>query len=167
MKLQKEEKKTFGRKEKHAGKGRSLLAFLMVVGYDDRKCRLRAAGSNQLNEVNTMTIQDVCRLLDGTLVCGSAETALEPPKAYASDMMSDVLACVSDHTLLLSGLINEQVIRTAAMLEIRCVILVRGKKPSEEMLRMAGQNEIALLCTNHTLFETCGILFQNGVRGEV
>lgn len=114
-----------------------------------------------------MTILDICQLLKGTLVCGNPEVLPAPVKAYASDMMSDVLACVSDHSLLISGLVNEQVIRTAAMLELRCVILVRGKKPTEDMKRMAEQNDMALLCTDLTLFEACGILYQNGIRGDV
>ena len=114
-----------------------------------------------------MTINDVCNLINAEIVYGEGETVLNPPKGYASDMMSDVLAFVSDHSLLLTGLVNEQVIRTAAMLEIKGVIIVRGKTPTPGMLSLAEQNAIAVLRTEHSLFESCGILYNNGVHGEV
>ncbi len=84
--------------------------------------------------------------------------------AYASDMMSDVLAFVTDQTILITGLVNEQVIRTAAMLDMQCVILVCGKQPSEDMLKLAQQNEIVILTTAFNLYEACGQLFSNGLR---
>jgi len=84
--------------------------------------------------------------------------------AYASDMMSDVLAFVTDQTILVTGLVNEQVIRTAAMLDMCCVILVCGKQPSDDMLKLAQQNEIVILTTEFNLYEACGQLFSNGLR---
>jgi len=114
-----------------------------------------------------MTIQDVCVLLGAELICGDHSARLEPAKAYASDMMSDVLARVSDHTILLTGLVNEQVVRTAAMLELGCVIIVRGKTPSVDMIKMAEQNGLAMISTRHSLFDACGILFKSGVEGDV
>ena len=114
-----------------------------------------------------MTVREVMEVLDADLICREDLLSTEVNTACGSDMMSDVLAFVSDHSLLLTGLVNEQVIRTAAMLEIKGVIIVRGKTPTPGMLSLAEQNAIAVLRTEHSLFESCGILYNNGVHGEV
>ena len=85
-------------------------------------------------------------------------------EAYASDMMSDVLAFVTDQTVLLTGLVNEQVIRTAAMLDMHCIVIVRGKQPTPGMVQLARQNGIAMMATGYNLFNSCGRLYTAGMR---
>ena len=80
-------------------------------------------------------------------------------------MMSDVLAFIKKDALLLTGLNNLQVIRTAEMLDIVCLVFVRGKQPQPEMLRMAENLGITVLTTEHTMFDACGILYHAGLRG--
>ncbi len=112
-----------------------------------------------------MKFEQIRQILNAEAACGAELLDSEAsPAAYASDMMSDVLAFVTDQTVLLTGLINEQVIRTAAMLDMRCVILVRGKQPTEGMLQLAKQNGIAILTTGYNLYESCGRLFRSGLR---
>ena len=112
-----------------------------------------------------MKFEQIRQILNAQVACGEDILDSDASEAaYASDMMSDVLAFVSEETVLLTGLINEQVIRTAAMLDMRCVILVRGKQPTEGMLHLAKQNSIAILTTGFNLYESCGLLYANGLR---
>ena len=86
--------------------------------------------------------------------------------ACGCDLMSDVLAYVKDQAVLLTGLVNPQVIRTAMMLDMVCIVFVRSKLPTEEMLELAKENGIAILSTDKRLYEACGILYSNGLVGN-
>lgn len=86
--------------------------------------------------------------------------------ACGSDMMSDVLAYVKDQAVLLTGLLNAQVIRTAVMMDMQCVVFVRSKEPTEEMLSLAQESGIVILKTEKRMYEACGILYTNGLIGN-
>ncbi len=113
-----------------------------------------------------MNIDQIRGALDAKVCSGSELLSEEVKSACGSDLMSDVLAFVKERTVLLTGLVNAQVIRTAEMLDMVAVVFVRGKQPSEEILRMADERGIAVLATSHTLFTACGILYAHGLRGE-
>ena len=83
----------------------------------------------------------------------------------AGEASSDVLAFSKDHSILLTGLCNPQVIRTAEMLDIVCVIFVRGKKPDEMTLQMAEDSGLVVLATGHRMFSACGMLYKAGLGG--
>lgn len=112
-----------------------------------------------------MTINDVKTILGARLVCGEEYLDKEVHTACGSDMMSDVLAFVKDQSVLLTGLCNPQVIRTAEMMDIVCIVLVRGKKPDDGMINLAKDSGIVLLCTGHRMFSACGMLYEKGLRG--
>ena len=112
-----------------------------------------------------MNVSDVMRILDAELVCGGENLDTEVHEACGSDMMSDVLAYVKDQAVLLTGLVNPQVVRTADMMDMVCIVFVRGKRPSPEVLELAEQRGIAVLATQRTMFSACGILYQAGLRG--
>ncbi|MCR5684893.1 MAG: hypothetical protein K6G81_05650 [Lachnospiraceae bacterium] len=114
-----------------------------------------------------MTIGDVKEILHATFICGEEQKDREIHSACGSDMMSDVLAFVKDQAVLLTGLCNPQVIRTAEMIDLYCIVFIRGKKPTQEMIDMAQDREIAILCTDHRMFNACGMLYENGLRGGV
>ena len=80
-------------------------------------------------------------------------------------MMSDVLAFVKDQTALLTGLVNPQVVRTAMMVDMRCIVFVRGKNPTPEMIELAEENHIVLLSTELRMYEACGRLYVNHLAG--
>ena len=86
-----------------------------------------------------MTVRDVREVLGARVLAGEEYMDREVRSACGSDMMSDVLAFSKDHSVLLTGLCNPQVIRTAEMLDIVCIVFVRGKKPDESMLEMARE----------------------------
>ena len=81
-------------------------------------------------------------------------------------MMSDVLAYVKDQAVLMTGLINSQVIRTAEMMDMNCIVFVRSKMPTDEMVELAKDSGIVLLATKKRMYEACGILYSNGLVGN-
>lgn len=112
-----------------------------------------------------MTVKDIKDILGARVACGEEYLDREVHSACGSDMMSDVLAFVKDKSVLLTGLCNPQVIRTAEMMDIVCVIFIRGKKPDDMILELAKENEIPVLCTGHRMFTACGLLYENGLHG--
>lgn len=112
-----------------------------------------------------MTVEEVRATLGARVVCGEQYLDREVVSACGSDMMSDVLAFTKDSSVLLTGLCNPQVIRTAEMMDIVCVIFVRGKKPDESIIALAEEKEIPILCTGHRMFSACGMLYEKGLHG--
>jgi len=112
-----------------------------------------------------MTIRDIQKALGARLVYGEEFLDKEVHNACGSDMMSDVLAFVKDQAVLLTGLCNPQVIRTAEMMDIVCIVFVRDKRPDEDMIELAKERGIAILATGHRMFGACGILYTAGLRG--
>ena len=113
-----------------------------------------------------MTIGDIREILDAKVLWADEEIlSHEVHTACGSDMMSDVLAFVKDQAVLLTGLVNPQVIRTAEMMDIICIVFVRGKEPDPAMIELAKEREIALLATGHRMFSACGLLYERGLRG--
>ncbi len=112
-----------------------------------------------------MTIREIGKILDAEIICCEENADLDVHTACGSDMMSDVLAYVKNQSVLLTGLCNPQVIRTAEMMDIICIVFVRGKRPDEAMIELAVERGIPLLSTGHRMFNTCGLLYDNGLRG--
>ena len=112
-----------------------------------------------------MKIKDIQHLLDAKLLCHGENLDTEVTSAFGCDLMSDVLAYVKEQAVLLTGLVNPQVVRTAEMMDMKCIVFVRGKKPDESMIELAKENGIPLLRTRREMFTSCGILYENGLRG--
>ena len=112
-----------------------------------------------------MTIGDIKETLGARLVCGEEHLDKEVCSACGSDMMSDVLAYVKNQAVLLTGLCNPQVIRTAMMMDIVCIVFVRSKHPTMEMIDLATESGIVLLETGHRMFTSCGMLYMKGLDG--
>ena len=113
-----------------------------------------------------MTIKDIVETLDAQVVCGEEHLEKEVHNACGSDMMSDVLAFVKDQSVLITGLCNPQVIRTAEMMDIICVCFVRGKTPDEAMIDLAKERGIVVMATGKPMYTSCGELYLNGLRGS-
>ncbi len=114
-----------------------------------------------------MTINDIKNLLDAQVLCGEEHLEKNVHSACGSDMMSDVLAYVKDQAVLLTGLVNAQVIRTAEMMDMICIVFVRSKQPTPEMIELAKESGIAVLATPKRMYEACGILYSSGLGGAV
>ena len=111
-----------------------------------------------------MTVTDAVKILDGQFFCGEDKADMEILSACGADLMSDVMAFVKDRVILLTGLVNPQVIRTAELLDIRSIIFVRGKAPSRDMIEMAEQSDIILGGTKLPMFLSCGKLYEAGLK---
>ena len=113
-----------------------------------------------------MKISTIKELLQAEVVCCEEGLQHHVYSACGSDMMSDVLAYVKDQAVLLTGLVNPQVIRTAEMMDMVCIVFVRSKKPSEEMIKLAEASGMILLTTDKRMYDACGILYANGLIGK-
>ena len=103
-----------------------------------------------------MKIREIADILSAEFLTED-DPDIDIRSACGSDMMSDVLAFVKDRTVLLTGLTE--------MLDVSCIVFCRGKKPDEEMLKMARERDIVVLSTGHTLYVACGLLYTNGIVG--
>ena len=110
-----------------------------------------------------MKIAEIASLLRAKFFCGEELADREVKSGCSCDMMSDVLAYGKEHAVLLTGLLNPQVVRTAEMMDIFCIVFVRGKQPTETMIELARSRSLALLSTEHSMFAASGILWGAGV----
>ena len=110
-----------------------------------------------------MKLRNIKHILDSEVIVDNNSLDLEITTACGADLMSDVLAFSKAGSLLLTGLANTQVIRTAAVLDLAAIILVRGKKPSSETIALAREHKIPILTTQYTLFEAAGRLYIKGI----
>jgi predicted transcriptional regulator len=110
-------------------------------------------------------LTEVQKVLQSELVCGSEHLDNEVVTACGADLMSDVLVFTKEKTLLLTGLTNIQVIRTAEVGDLVGIVFVRGKRPGPEVIQMARIKNIPLLITDLPMYEACGLLYSSGVRG--
>ena len=111
-----------------------------------------------------MKILDIIRILEARLICGEVSPEDGVATAFGADLMSDVLAFVKADTLILTGMVNTHVIRTAEMLDVKFIVFVRGKEPNAEMIEMARELGLILMATEKTLFTACGLLYMNGLE---
>ncbi len=113
-----------------------------------------------------MKISEIVDILEADVITGADALEREVFTVCGSDLMSDVLAFVKEQAVLLTGLVNPQVIRTAEMMDMTCIVFVRGKKPDLNMIELANEMEIVLLGTDYEMFTACGRLYTNGLRGR-
>lgn len=110
-----------------------------------------------------MKLSQVKEILNAEVVAGEEYLEREVKSAFGSDLMSDVLAFVKDQSLLLTGLVNGQVVRTAEMMDIKAIVFVRGKKPTEEITQLAREYSMVIMSTDYTLYPSCGKLYMAGL----
>ncbi len=113
-----------------------------------------------------MKMSEIASLLKARVLSCEELIEHEVHSACGSDMMSDVLAFVKDQAVLLTGLVNPQVIRTAEMMDMRCIVFVRNKLPSEEMISLAADAGIVVMASPMRMFEACGRLYVGGLMPQ-
>ncbi|MCF8053965.1 MAG: hypothetical protein K9K75_01930 [Deltaproteobacteria bacterium] len=114
-----------------------------------------------------MKLRRLVEILDAVVFTGEENMDREATCAFASDLMSDVLALATANSVLLTGLTTPQVVRTADVLDISAIVLVRGKKPPQETIALARELGIPLIGTSYIMFETAGRLFAGGMVGSI
>jgi hypothetical protein len=113
-----------------------------------------------------MTIGEVLEILAGQILVSGHEADTAVTRGGAADLMSDVLAFSTEGMVLMTGLTNPQVVRTAEMAGIEVVVFVRGKTPPRETLELAENLNMTLITTGYTMFEACGRLYSAGLKGR-
>ena len=113
-----------------------------------------------------MKLSQIQELLNATILTQTEWKDIDVHSAFGCDLMSDVLAFVKDQSLLLTGLINPQVVRTAEMLDINVIVFVRGKKPTPEMIDLATKLNMIIMCTENSLYTSSGLLYSAGLAGN-
>jgi predicted transcriptional regulator len=112
----------------------------------------------------SLTLKKIVEILEAEVLGGEAHLEKKVERVGASDLMSDVLAFMTPGALLLTGLKNPQVIRTAEMADLSVVCFVRGKTPEAQAIELANAREIPLLRTRLPMYEACGKLYQAGLK---
>lgn len=112
-----------------------------------------------------MKFKEIKEILNAKVLTDNFNEDQEVKYAFASDLMSDVLAYANNDTLLITGLNNPQVVRTAEMMDISIVVLVRGKLPLKETIDLANENLLTIISTDYIMFKACGLLFEKGMKG--
>ncbi len=110
-----------------------------------------------------MTLDQIIKIIQGKVISASADLSIEVETAFGADLMSDVLAFVHTRTMLLTGLTNPQVVRTAEMAGVIAILFVRGKYPPAQTIALAAEKGIPLLWSPYTMYETCGRLYLAGL----
>lgn len=113
-----------------------------------------------------MKISKMQELLEAKVLCGEEYLGRHVYSACGCDLMSDVLAFAKDQAVLVTGLVNPQVVRTALMMDMNCIVFARSKQPTDEIIELAKEHELVVLGTDKTLYTTCGILYTNGLAGS-
>ena len=111
-----------------------------------------------------MKLKEVRDILNAEVLCGEELLDTEVRSACGSDLMSDVLAYVKNQALLFTGLVSPQVVRTAEMMDMSCVVFVRGKQPDENILALARDRDMVVMATKERMYNACGLLYINGLR---
>lgn len=110
-----------------------------------------------------MNIRDLIRIIDGELITRPVNLNREIKGGFGADLMSDVLASIQPEAALVTGLCNPQVVRTAQMSDVAAIVLVRGKQPPSETVRLANEECVPLISTPYGMFEVCGRLHDAGL----
>lgn len=112
-----------------------------------------------------MKLTEVKALLNGEVITGENHLEDDVLSACGSDLMSDVLRYAKEDGILLTGLVNKQVLNTADLANMHSIVFVREKKPTAEIIELAREIDMLMMMTDYTLFEACGILYHHGLRG--
>jgi len=111
-----------------------------------------------------MKLSEISEILNARQMTDEDLASIDVRTACGSDMMSDVLAAGVKKDVLLTGLVNPQVVKTADMLDVSCVVFVRDKKPDGALINLAKERDIVVLCTSEKMFEACGKLYSAGLK---
>ena len=112
----------------------------------------------------TVKINQIIELTNARIVAGVINEDFEAIKAFSSDLMSDVLTLDEENILLITGLANVQLVRTAEMADIQLILLARDKPATPEMIHLAEENDIVILETPFSIFRASGVLYTNGIK---
>ena len=108
-----------------------------------------------------MILREVKEWLEADVLCGAERLDEDLDGAFASDFMSDILAFTNNQKILITGMVNPQVIRTAEMVDIQCIVFVRGKTPTEEIIRLAEESGMTVMASKFLMYSACGMIYSH------
>lgn len=111
-----------------------------------------------------MNLSQIIGIAQGEVITDELSTDVNIHGGYCADLMSDVLAYSRPRAVLITGLTNPQVVRTAQMADFRAIIFVRGKRPQQETIDIAVQENIPLISSPFGMFELSGKLHDAGLK---
>jgi predicted transcriptional regulator len=112
-----------------------------------------------------MKLSEIVNALEATVIYGNGHLDKEVTRCGASDLMSDILAGLSEGCILLTGLTSVQVIRTAMVAGVGAIVFVRGKTPPQEVIDLAREQELPLISSPYSMFVSCGRLHACNLTG--
>ena len=113
--------------------------------------------------IDTVKLKEIINAVEGTLLTKQLKQDLDIHHCGAADLMSDVLSIMKPGSLLVTGLVNLQSIRTAEMANLAAIIYVRGKTPGSDAIDLANELGIPLIASHIGMFEMCGRLYKAGL----
>ena len=108
-----------------------------------------------------MILREVKEWLEADVLCGAERLDEDLDGVFASDFMSDILAFTNNQKILITGMVNPQVIRTAEMVDIQCIVFVRGKTPTEEIIRLAEESGMTVMASKFLMYSACGMIYSH------
>jgi predicted transcriptional regulator len=117
-----------------------------------------------------MKLREIRDILTAEVITADTNLEKEIKYGFAADLLSDVLALARGtgvQTLLITGIVHPQVIHASNIFDLGAIIFVRGKRPVEATLQLAIENQIPLLVTPYIMYETCGRLYQHGIKPSI
>jgi predicted transcriptional regulator len=112
-----------------------------------------------------MKLSELAHALEASFISGEDRQNLNFDKVGAADLMSDILAALSEHGILLTGLATVQVVNTAVIAGVRAIVFVRNKQPDPGVIEMAKGHDMPMLTTQYSMFVSCGRLYSAGLTG--
>ena len=142
-----------------------MLTFDLIrsIADESRGCTFQNRSIGQVGY--SMKIAEIKNALNATVLSGEEQMEETVVGGGSADLMEDVLAAATEGCALLTGVVTEQVVRTAIIAKVGVIVFVRGKQPQERVIHLAASYGIPLLCTQHSLFVASGKLYMEGLRG--
>jgi hypothetical protein len=112
-----------------------------------------------------LKLREVIATVEGIVVGDQIDLNLVVRQGVSADLMSDALRFGGEQMLLVTGLTNPQVVRTAEMIGIPALLFVRAKLPPPETIALAREAGIVLIATRYTMYESSGLLYKAGLPG--
>lgn len=114
---------------------------------------------------NTVTVKEIAEILEADILVDSDSQELVIQNACSADMMSAVLYYHTPNSVLITGLTQPQVVRTAEISGIKLIVFVLSKRPEPSIIEMARQKKIPILSTPYCMYSASGKLYQAGLPG--
>ena len=106
-----------------------------------------------------MNLREIVEKLQLKVLTGQDRLDTEVTGGYTSDLLSDVIANSKGGNLWITLQTHQNIIAVAKLRDLAGIIIVNNRKPDEETLQKAKEENLPLLCTEETAFRITGKLY--------